>query len=54
MLVLFVLVGGELATLAVPMAYSRVVDRLSHPAALPWRRLRSFWGMGWSGLYPPR
>lgn len=34
MLVLLVLVGGELATLAVPMAYSRVVDRLSHPGSL--------------------
>lgn len=33
-IVLLVMVGGELATLAVPLAYSKVVDRLSHPQSL--------------------
>lgn len=33
-LVLCVMVGGELATLAVPLVYSQVVDRLSHPLSI--------------------
>ena len=34
LLVLLVMVGGELATLAVPLVYSHVVDRLSHPVSM--------------------
>lgn len=45
-LVLCVMVGGELATLAVPLVYSRVVDRLSHPVSLAWAPVAIIVGYG--------
>lgn len=49
-LVLLVLVGGELATLAVPAAYSRVVDRLSHPGSLAMAPVALILGYGFMRL----
>lgn len=53
-LVLVVLVAGELATLSVPIVYSKVVDRFVHPNSLAMAPALLILCYGWCALCPAR